>query len=201
MAHVDYGSMDPSGPVFRRPVRVHWAGFVGDTFQMQSEGWQFAVNRVHHMSDLYRDVYEVIARHARQGWAMWGRLRGFRLERDDPFAHAEIVIERCRPETNFDVVSDRPLTQIYKRVNMGSYDEMYQPMQRQQLARSGLFDDWLQPESKEIIVAPDAVADLLERISKLQQPEMLAIRERNRQREARERAPELTHATILSIAA
>ena len=41
----------------------------------------------------------------------------------------------------------------------------------------------LSPNSEEIIVAPETVADLFERIKKLQSPELAAIRERNRTRE------------------
>lgn len=185
--------------IFRRPVRCHWAGFESDTYRMQREGWEFAVEHIRQIV-LMADAYRVTARHARAGWVFWGQVQGFKIGHEDPFEHAEIVFEHCVPDHHKLVIGGAPVYGVMQRVDMAvSFDDYV--VSRKTLAEMGIFKPWTEPEPRAIITRPEQVAELLEKISKLQEPELQAIYERNRLRDLRDRVPELTHATILSIAA
>lgn len=62
-----------------------------------------------------------------------------------------------------------------------------------------LFRKWA-PQSEEIIVEPETVADLFERIKKMQSPELADIRERNRRRDLRDQQRESVVAQIITLA-
>lgn len=66
----------------------------------------------------------------------------------------------------------------------------------------GFFKKW-EDEVEEIIVDQASVSELMDRIRKLQEPELAAIRERNRRREQRSanEVVERVSAQIISIAA
>ena len=161
---------------------------------MQREGWEFAQQDSVRYGTLHGEVM-VVARHRRTGVVLagTGRALGF-----GDFGHTlegEIVFETCRRDGQM-------IMQVYGQMPaFGRVDMSYspEPITMRALYAEGIFRPWKDPQ--ELIVAPDKVADILERIKQMQEPELLAIRERNRKREMREQAPEFAHATILSLAA
>ena len=88
-----------------------------------------------------------------------------------------------------------PVIEMYSAVDMADM----RPITRTELMTTGLFKKWVDPQ--EIIVRPEQVHELLAKITKLQEPELQQIRERNRLREYRQQTPETRHATVISIAA
>lgn len=74
--------------------------------------------------------------------------------------------------------------------------------ERRQIESLGFFKKW-EDEVEEIIVDQASVSELMDRIRKLQEPELAAIRERNRRREQRSanEVVERVSAQIISIAA
>ena len=184
--------------VFRRPFKVRWGAFESDSYSMQREGWEFVQELNAGYGHRLDSSVLVIARHRSSAIAMWGEahISTDLFRYGSGFVEGFIEFTGCRLDHQIQLYGGPGLSRNFRRIDMEP-----QVISMTELHKTGIFRDWVEPERKEIIVAPDQVADLLDRISKLQQPELLAIRERNRQREARERAPERTHATILSIAA
>lgn len=178
---------------------VWWAGFKSDTYTLAREGWQAAIEQ---MPMSYSDGMRLILKHESLGWAMYcvshepyGMLMEYAHHRFGGGGRLPVfVVQHARLDHQMVFVRDMPLNRAWRHVDIAPR------MVEQPLNRSGIFPDYRE-QSREIIVAPDKVADLLERITKLQEPELQAIRERNRTREYAERAPEIRHATILSIAA
>jgi hypothetical protein len=178
---------------------VWWAGWKSDTYTLASAGWQAAIENT---PSSYQDV-SLILRHQVAGWSMFCRSAqpyGWFLDhvryQDGHGRYRQppvFEVTHCRPDTQMAIAGCmRPLSEEWKHVDIAP---RWQP-----LKGSGIFPEWRE-EAREIIVAPDQVADLLERITKLQEPELQAIRERNRTRDHQERVPEIRHATILSLAA
>lgn len=67
------------------------------------------------------------------------------------------------------------------------------------LTETNLFRPW-SPAAEEIIIKPESVAELMDRIKQLNEPELAAIRQRNRARE--HAAPkEIIHAQVIALAA
>lgn len=185
--------MDPRDQMlFRAPFEVRWGAFKSDSYSMQRDGWEF----VQETDVAFRhERVRVIARHRSSAIAMWGEAH---MHPDYGRGALEgfIKFTGCSMDHQVQIYASKGLSRGYQRIDMEP-----EFISRVTLHNSGIFRRWVEPERQEIIVAPDQVADLLDRISKLQQPDLLAIRERNRQREVRDQRPELTHATILSIAA
>lgn len=184
---------------------VHWAGFASTTYQLQSMGWEAAIENAVNQSINYGALH-LILRHRSAGWAMYaeslddyGALRAH--------AHSDYpAMQTLRSRPRFEVRHCRPDTQMVL-VQGGSPHSWGQidmhpshSFEQVPVSKLNVFAPW-HPAEKEIIVAPDQVADLLERISKLQEPELQAIQRRNQDRDRRDSVTPIRHATILSIAA
>lgn len=181
------------GEFWRQPFKCRWSAFESDAYSLQRDGWEFVQELSPYHHNPLRDEVTVIAKHKPSGVTMWGRAHACIAD----YGHSiggEIEFTGMRQDAKVELRVYGQLPK-FQRVDMAPSHE---PITRRTLHIEGIFKP---AAEREIIVAPDEVADLLERITKLQQPELLAIRERNRAREARDRAPELFHATILSIAA
>jgi hypothetical protein len=185
------------------PIPVEWCGFESDTRRMQACGWEFAVNQ-----DVMRREVEFIARHRRLATFLVGRLR------DDDIRQRSLVYFRQElvgfkgPPLQFTSLTQERNTQFvhlqssiddFTRVDMNSEYTTIQE-QRWNGDTIDLFRKWA-PKSEEIIVAPETVADLFERIKKMQSPELAEIRERNRKRDIREQRSENVVAQIITLAA
>jgi len=135
----------------------------------------------------------IMTRHREGGWLMEGTVDGLeRMMQTHDASRAQIAINRCHMSEE---IRTTHIADDWTPVDMGDM----RPIEMRELMQTGIFKRWVEP--KEIIVRPDQVSDLMERISKLQEPELQAIRERNRTRAYRDQVPELRHATVISIAA
>lgn len=186
------------------PIPVEWLGFTSNTRRMQACGWEFAV----HQDAMSRGV-DVLARHRTAGCLLTGFIRDDIL-RDSALVYHRGDFQGFRgPPVRFERMTHEKQTQFVHtsfdpnammRVDMNSEFSTIEEI-RWSGATIELFRKWA-PQSEEIIVAPETVADLYERIRKLQDPELKSIRERNRMRDARERQhSEQIVAQIITLAA
>lgn len=186
------------------PIPVEWLGFDSDTRRMQMCGWEFAV----HQDVMGRGV-DVLARHRTTGYLVTGFIPDGIVRRSAMvYQHGEfrgfngppIRFSRMTHENNTQFVHTSFDPNAMLRVDMNSEFSTIEEI-RWSGAAIELFRKWA-PQSEEIIVAPETVADLYERIRKLQDPELKNIRERNRMRDARERQhSEQVVAQIITLAA
>ena len=187
------------------PCEVHWGPWRSNTVQMASAGWEFAVEL-----DRYRDHYNVLMRDRNTGMAGRGRafvaelamhsrrfskvMLNHELLRTDPF----IVVEHMQPSEHYRVI----LPADYVRFDPSPelFTGTIQEVQSKTVDELGIFKKWA-PKAGEIIVEPQTVAEMLEKIKRMQSAELAEIRERNRKRELREQRAEQVVAQIITLAA
>lgn len=202
-----------TGPfdVIRSPqCMIFWEGFEGYTDGMQARGWDFAVQDRWQRDD-GRSI-RLVFRHKRFGWTGMAECSqpSMLMEAMQPWEYRRphLSSERDRwPVFSAVVMRENdalvlaPQTRSYAPASFVRVDMQptFEQVKQVTMRSLDIFREWKDPE--EIIVEPATVATLLEQIKKMQAPELAQIRERNRLREARERRPEVRHATILSIAA
>lgn len=182
------------------PIPVHWAGFESDTLRMARGGWEWAVENDVFEWTIHRPT-QVLSRNKEYGWTFSGQAHNLDRLADahsaglDPRNTAYIVMNHMVPDGKMFFDTFVPVIEMYSAVDMADM----RPITRTELMTTGLFKKWVDPQ--EIIVRPEQVHELLAKITKLQEPELQQIRERNRLREYRQQTPETRHATVISIAA
>lgn len=179
------------------PHRVHWGGWETTTTRMQQSGWEISAEQ-----DFHSDSIRLAFRH--QGMQMYGftapsGVSFFRYSHRDEPLHFNVV----RMASRIDVVQ---VTDNFTRFSpIDAYPQVME-RERKSIEDFGIFAVPL-ARTEEIIVEPQDVMKLLERIKEIQAPEQAAIRARNMLRERREGMIEQAiprqqfHAQILSIAA
>lgn len=187
-------------PWMRSPqCEVHWAGFVGNTTRMQRNGWEFATE--HHWHGDHPPM--LVFRHRGAGWMGMARCANphslimassldgrYHSDNEPPIFEAAVM------KTDDKIVfapAIRTDWSKFERIDMEPEIEMAARFHPRQI-----FRPWKEPQ--EIIVAPESVHELLERIKKMQSPELAEVRARNRRRELVdqvEAVPEIACATIL----
>lgn len=199
MAQIRMGYQDPL--LLSPPIDVEWCGFRSTTRAMQHAGWEFAVDA----SPQFRNR-TILARHRDLGVMMTAELF------DDDLRSRSLIyntnsgyqgyqgppvrFDRMNHERNVTFIDVDP-TQMM-RVDM---NPEYTTVQEHRWNGDAidLFRKWA-PQSEEIIVEPETVADLFERIKKMQSPELADIRERNRRRDLRDQQRESVVAQIITLA-
>lgn len=178
-------------------AEVYWAGWSSTTRALQAQGWEFAVE-----TDVYRERHRLLLRHRQLGWTGFAETRddryvnrvlGSSMEFSDPYYNGTPSFHVTHMTTDKQVMVHGKLDLM--RVSM--QPEMVEMPSFQPWRWDHVFRPWA-PEGRDIIVAPESVAELMERITRLQEPELQEIRERNRLREG---AQERVHAQIICIAA
>lgn len=147
--------------------------------------------------DIFGETYTLLLRHRGCGWSAVARARVGDLQRhvyDSYSAHAVPVFEVGRVATDKNLFVEHS---YWDRVDLSA--GFRAERERKSVRDLGIFNPWVEPEREEIIVRPDSVAELMDRIRQLQEPELREIRERNRRRELREQTPELVCAQIISF--
>lgn len=195
--------MYPGAPrILSRPVRVDFAGFESNTYVLQQCGWEISMNQ-----DVYSGKIGLALRH--QGL----QLHGFTDFVNHDYERAiyggierhvfRIVRMFYEKNMNFEVIRSDDWRMACSPVDC-------QPqMTTREIKSMEDFAIFATPltRTQEIIVDPNDVNELMERILKLQMPEQDAIHARKKLRESREGyVPEYQprqnfHAQILSIAA
>lgn len=148
-----------------RPVRLHWAGWETDTYRLQREGWQLS---------------------AHQDMARYGMQIALRSPHGDAHAVTQFLpMERLHDMPQFGAVDLGARVIMARDVNMhvnelprfDAIDAMPQMVPRSSLHK---LSDWAHfapsplVRNNPIIVPEESVADLMERILKLQQPDRTA---------------------------
>ena len=180
-----------------RPCRVVFAGWETTTSRLQQAGWQLSAEQ-----NVYSGRLGLIMQYAPCRLRMLAEAQDFdffsyRAQHDGDrptflisrvFSDAQVVLSGF-DFTKFGPIDAIPTMSMEKR-SLDDYKLFATPLAR----------------TEEIIVAPDTVSELMEKIRKLQQPELAEIRERNRRRAADpgSTAPiqaQNFHAQIVSLAA
>jgi hypothetical protein len=195
---------------WRRPwvppeVEIDWFGLVGSAHGMERAGWRFeALEAERSMRDPFGSRRQLIMRHREVGLVARASCDERELVQVIS-SHLNMrsdlkpcfVVHQVAVKTE-NIFFDGTIEPRRLHISPLSFEPFMREMP--QIRRFSLAEIY-PPEAEEIIVDPDTVSSLLERIKSLQAPELAEIRERNRLRDARERAAEVRHATILSIAA
>lgn len=179
------------------PHRVHWGGWETTTTRMQQGGWELSAEQ-----DIRDDSVRLAFRH--QGMQMYGvtapaRVEFFRYSHRDEPLHFNVV----RMASRIDVMV---MHDDLSRFNPIDAYPQVMTQERKSIEDFGIFAVPL-ARTEEIIVEPETVMGLLEKIKSMQSPEQAAIRARNLLREKRDGIRhdaiprQHFHAQILSIAA
>lgn len=197
--------MTRTGYFQRSPnCRVHLLGFESTTWALASVGWEIRIDEPASLRDPFagrtlmmkhpKSAVVIIARQAR------GNLMSsaFDDDKEVEFVAERVLDSKCLIET-------LP-TLNFRRIDVSrGWPEDARELtggQRRSIESLGFFRKW-EDEVEEIIVDQASVADLMNRIRQLQEPELAAIRERNRARDRRERPAneERVRAQVIAIAA
>jgi hypothetical protein len=191
MAHSD-------ARVLSLPHRIHFCGWQSTLPALQQAGWELSAEQ-----DFQRYGVRIAMRHKDL------QMRGITNSIDYNFFAAASMggFDYARP-LDFEIVYMASDLRIVTNDTMSLFrpiDAMPQftTTERKSIDDFGIFATPL-ARTEEIIVEPETVMQLLEKIKAMQSPEQAAIRARNRSRERRldEATPRTQfHAQILSIAA
>lgn len=179
------------------PTPVRFEGFEGTTTGLQRSGWELSCDEDY----LYGD-FRVAIFHRRMGVVGLSE----RVRRSS-------LMTAMNQHMRFDEVEPiyiRRITQSHSLIYAGPMllpngtswhaidaEPMFmseRPVRPEDLF---MFRPASAPAPQEIIADPETVADLMEKIIKLQKPDMDQIRERNRRRDSL--TPQITHAKIISF--
>ena len=184
------------------PIPVRLEGFEATTTQLQSSGWRLACDE-----DMVYGDFRIAIEHQGLGVVALsdrirrgGLMRAMNLDRD---------LSACEPIRMVRVTQSFNL--VYTGLSSGKYLGPESSSWHAIDAVPRFIEQVVRPEdlfmfapvdtkAQEIIADPETVADLMEKIIKLQKPDMDRIREHNRRREARESLTGVvTHAKIISF--
>ena len=197
----NYGSGGLFSMGYRSPSIPVWLdGFEATTTQLQRFGWRLACDE-----DMTYGDFRIAIEHQGLGVvALSGRIRHSGLlcamnkERD---------MSACEPIRMVQITQSKNLVYTGLDNNYGIEASPWHAID----ATPRFIEKVVRPEdlfmfapvdtkAQEIIADPETVADLMEKIIKLQKPDMDRIREQNRRREARESLTGVvTHAKIISF--
>jgi hypothetical protein len=181
------------GPrILSQPVEVHWAGFRSDTLTLQREGWSISANQ-----DAINRTMQIALRHDKAQMRGIGYMDEWVYERfmDMRYGHFSPPTP-IRLESVGERIFSHALTSV-RNWNFQPIDAT--PMFVETPIKS--IDDlvYFAPvHAKPVIIPPDSVPDLMERILKIQEP----MREEyfREQTKRAGRAPTM-HAQIMSLVA
>lgn len=181
------------------PIPVAWAGFTSDTRRMQACGWEFQVE-----ANLHRFSRTLVAKHRDFNTMLWAEVRDAEVERRalayvrgeyDGYRGPPIMFQRAaHPDSvRMSIVG----AVDFRPVDMNS---SFADISTWSGHAVDLFRPWA-PQAQELIVDPNDVSALFERIKALQSPQLAEIRERNRKRDLREQRQEQVVAQVITLAA
>lgn len=187
-----------------RPQHVAWAGWETDTLRLQQHGWQLTAEQnvmdqrlrlylkhpdfnIYGLSEVMQyDFYRIQMRGTEDRPVTFHVYRMF----------TDMIFSAIKDLDLKSIMSIDAQPQVIERRNFKSLDEQFH-----------LFAPAL-TRTEELIVDPKTVSGLLEEIRKLQEPELAAIRERNRTRDyigstysGNPVERQVVHAQIISLAA
>lgn len=181
------------------PFKIIWAGFQSDTLTLQNSGWSLAIeddysyvlgaHRVrfilrHEYLDLhcFTDIHEIQFPHIQDVRQITEMVR-FSIQ-----VLGKNIYYRSVPEFN--------IASIYE---VDARPQMM-VMEEKSIKDLSIFRTLVKPDSA-LIVEPEKISELLQKIVEAQAPNQAEIRERMRKHEARDNLKQTLHAQILSVAA
>ena len=163
--------------VLSEPAEVWWAGFRSDTYRLQQQGWEIAAHE-----DVMYDRIRLLLRHR--------DMRLHALTNEVSYQFREMHETRRRP-LEFHVVMAAPKFQIQNigPVDFAAFRQIDAQPQFAEIQVKSLddFKIFATPlaRTEEIIVEPQTVAAMLERIREMQAPEQARLRAKQRQEASR----------------
>lgn len=192
MAYTDHwGPGGRTGP----KLQVDFAGFRSDSYTLAAHGW-----RIHLSEEVvcYPDTWTVVFEHPKTRLALAGRARDLR-QRVAQHGQAEVRIDRVIPNTHSTIVEwGDPMVPMVEVAPKFGFDAAVPVSHLSTLHSSGMFQLVSAETVQDIIVEPETVMGLLEKIRALQQPELEAIHRRNKERE---KGQQVLHGRIIALAA
>jgi hypothetical protein len=192
------GPFNGTPRILSRPCEIWFAGLRSTTSVMQQAGWEFAVHE-----DFGRREIALAMRHRDFGLYGWAAILDY-----DHFAFED---PRCYPrrELNFQVVNMVEDREARRVTTIPDFSKFTPADMAPQFCISEYkciedFKIFATPlvRTEEIIVEPETVMSLLEKIKQMQSPDQSAIRERMRKRDRSEMTQrQRFHAQILSLEA
>lgn len=184
--------------VLSRPARVRWAGWETTTTLLQQHGWELSLER-----DVYRMEMRLAIRH-----------KDYVIHGISSPLHEDFIARLQTPHSSQGIAELPPfqMRHMTSQMTVHLHDDLsrFEPIDAMpQLTTVEIkhiedFNIFATPlaRTEEIIVEPETVAQLLDRIKTMQAPGQADIRARNRARERREAIPrQRFHAQILSFEA
>lgn len=183
-------------------TEIEWAGFLAPAYRLQSHGWEFAVQR-----DYFQDAIMVLMHHGKTRTAARGRVR-LSLLMQESRGWIQRLTTLDLPVIHMEEMKFDERLMVYESLGSGRRVERWQRVDMQpeltnevalvSAAVLGIFRPW----TSEIIVPQSkTIDDLLAEIKGLQQPELAAIRERDRRREWSADQAQSRVAQIVQVAA
>lgn len=186
--------------VLSRPLRVVWGGWQSDTYTLQKRGWEIAAEQ-----NMREQALRLVLRH--REWRLYGISQridfDFRRIMSNPFGDVNVTIDIVHMASDLVIQMHEMGPMAFKMIDaMPQYVET-------RITRIEDFGFFTAPlvRTQELIVDPEKIGEVLERIRQAQLPEQEAIRRRTQSRESRDamfrQVNDLQqfHAQIISIAA
>lgn len=182
-------------------ARVTFAGLEGWSPHMETQGWEFYLEKESLSGGFMRERFTMTMRHRpsglvaiAQGFVDEFKRAAFHDSRGGP---PEFVVSQVAHERHTELVMAQAVIPSFHRVSMHPSFAETATLKRFKLA--DLFTQWA-PEAQEIIVEPKTVAALMDEIRGLQQPELAEIRRRAYVRDSRPQQDQMV-AQIIAFAA
>ena len=192
-----------------RPIKVHFAGWESDTYCLGRAGWKMA-----HEADPRWRHDRFMFHHERAALTATGMLK-------DPYRYRDIANRPYIPEDHDEgciviehmaSVGRFPVQMVDWNFRLSGYrladtDPVMRQGTQAELHSMPLFAELFtnRPETQELIVEPEDVQQLLDKIVRLQAPGMREIRARDRKRESQEErgaaVNKQVHAQIITLKA
>jgi hypothetical protein len=181
------------------PFRISWAGFESDTLKLQNNGWSVAVEDVCDHAFCTHEV-RFILKHEMLNLYAITRVNTFEFSdlTDYLFKHKDHL------KFHIQVIGKDIHYQYLPQFSFDSIKEIdchpqFESIERHSIKDLSIFKTLVTPESA-LIIEPERIADLLEKIVEAQVPNQKEIRERMRSKDRRDMLKQTLHAQILSVA-
>lgn len=178
------------------PATVHWAGFRSDTLTLQKQGWQIAVDE-----DVASGRVRLLLKHS--------GLKLHALTHETEFMYRDRMYGSYNRPPEFHVVAAAETfrTQHIGNIDFAKFREIDATPQYIDSEIKSLEDFRIfAPRASEtitkedIIVEPETVQSMLERIREMQEPEQARLREKQRRALAAGEEVRHVHAQVISLA-
>jgi len=188
-----------------RPIPVNFAGWESDTYRLGRCGWQMAVD-----PDPRRLRDRFMFHHKEAGVTATGFLNEpFRFMNQGRFG--SLMEDISREDGHIEICSIATVGNFHfrrmdvnlSRAYLADTEPVAVDVTEGELHSLPLFAELFagRPETQELIIEPEDVQQLLDKIVRMQAPGMREIRARDRKREEREPANKQVHAQIITLKA